>query len=74
MGSPAPQGAEFQVWSMVFRANLNSDESEEAELEGKEQLRLNQKLGMERKQNHVFSSPPSVPMERNALARMAEKS
>lgn len=74
MGSSVPQGAEFQVCSVVIRTNLSSDRREEAEMKGKEQLRLSQKLGVRRKENHVFfSSPPSVPVERNALAEWQKR-
>ena len=73
MGSPAPQGAEFQVFSVVIRTNFSSDGREEAEMKGEEQHRLSHKLGMGRKENRVFSSPRFVPMERSALAEWQKK-
>lgn len=42
-------------------------------MKGKEELRLSQKLGMVRNENRVYSSPPSVPMERNALAEWQKR-
>lgn len=73
VGSPAPQGAEFKACSEVIRTNLSSDEREETEMKGKEQLRLNSNLGEGEQRHHVFSSPPSLPMERNALAEWQKK-
>lgn len=55
---------------MVIRANLSSDGSEEAEMKAEHQPRLKPKAeNVVKKESRVFfSSPPSVPVERDALA------